>query len=337
MGKRKHQNPRGPVTARCRQVSDSEFETIVNLHDMFSEDVQVLRDRLGALHACPYVQTHIQEWEVPFNPEMPDYEHRVKERMGHPLACHLFGSECANPLRILRNALVHYPALSKLQNQINEALRTSKAIDTGIKNHDHQLLLEACQLGLDELFDRKCDEPQEVSKASDTLDTLFRVKHLEALLMSKYAPIILEYDKKVRDYAINVCICCDQLFRRDQCTKVLDDSLRDNITWLTIKAYALMVNPAVWEQETVYMCNYCKPKVKVGILPSRSVVNDLETVPQPDELKGLDSFSLQLIQLAKTFQTIIRLKTYSKKVPTHNCLKACKGNMFILPLPMSNG
>ncbi len=85
---------------------------------MFSEDVQVLRDRLGALHACPYVQTHIQEWEVP---EMPDYEHRVKERMGHPLACHLFG---ANPLRILRNALVHYPALSKLQNQINEALRT---------------------------------------------------------------------------------------------------------------------------------------------------------------------------------------------------------------------
>ncbi len=98
MGKRKHQNPRGPVrpkdrkkktpkptwacTARCRQVSDSEFETIVNLHDMFNEDIQVLRDCLGALHACPYVQIHIQEWEVPFNPEMPD---RVKERMGHQL------------------------------------------------------------------------------------------------------------------------------------------------------------------------------------------------------------------------------------------------------------
>ena len=141
-GKKKTPKPTWSCTARCRQVSDSEFETIVNLHDMFSEDVQVLRDRLGA---CLYVQTHIQEWEVPFNPEMPDYEHRVKERMGHPLACHLFGSECANPLRILRNALVHYPALSKLQNQINVGTRNGCV---GTRNGVHvQLFKVFCRLG----------------------------------------------------------------------------------------------------------------------------------------------------------------------------------------------
>ena len=71
-------------------------------------------------------------------------------------------------------------------------------------------------------------------------------------------------------------------------------------------------------------------------MPARCVLNGLETVPLPNELKGLDSFSLQLIQLAKTFQTVIRLKTYSHKVPTYNALKACKGNMFVLPLPVTN-
>ncbi len=106
--------------------------------------------------------------------------------------------------------------------------------------------------------------------------------------------------------------------------------LPDNFAWLTIKAYALLVNQDVWEEEKVYICNHCKPKVKIDIIPPRAVVNDLETVPLPDEL---DPFSLQLIQLAKTFQTVIRLKTYSKRVPTYN---ACKGNMFILPLPMAN-
>ncbi len=57
--------------------------------------------------------THLQEWEVPFNPELPDHEHVIRLKMGH---CHLFGSECDNQLRILRNALVHYPAMYKLQN-----------------------------------------------------------------------------------------------------------------------------------------------------------------------------------------------------------------------------
>ena len=60
-------------------------------------------------------------------------------------------------------------------------------------------------------------------------------------------------------------------------------------------------------------------------------------VPLPDELKGLDPFSLQLVQLAKTLQTVIRLKIYSnKKIPTYNSLKACKGNMFVLPLPLAH-
>ena len=69
-------------------------------------------------------------------------------------------------------------------------------------------------------------------------------------------------------------------------------------------------------------------------MPGRCVLNGLQTAPCPDELKGLDPFSSQLIQLAKAFQTVVRLGTYLNKVPSHNSLKACKGNMFVLPLPL---
>ena len=64
------------------------------------------------------------------------------------------------------------------------------------------------------------------------------------------------------------------------------------------------------------------------MLPPRCVLNGLKVVPTPQELKNLDSLSCQVIQLAKCFQTIIRLGTYTTKVPMYNSLKACKGTMF---------
>ena len=57
------------------------------------------------------------------------------------------------------------------------------------------------------------------------------------------------------------------------------------------------------------------------------------SVPIPQGLAKLDSLSRQLIQRAKCYQTIVRLGTYTSKVPTYNSLKACKGTIFFLPLP----
>ena len=42
---------------------------------------------------------------------------------------------------------------------------------------------------------------------------------------------------------------------------------------------------------------------------------------------------MQLIQRAKCYQTVVRLGTYTAKVPIYNSFKACKGTMFFLPLP----
>ena len=50
----------------------------------------------------------------------------------------------------------------------------------------------------------------------------------------------------------------------------------------------------------------------------------------------LTPLETQFIQRAKCFQTVVRLGTYTGKVPIYNRMKAVKGTMFFLPLPLQN-
>ena len=103
--------------------------------------------------------------------------------------------------------------------------------------------------------------------------------------------------------------------------------------WPLLKQFLLKADPKASEK-ILFMCNYCKSQLRSNKMPPRCVLNGLETVPIPEELQKLDPLSKQLIQRAKAFQTVVRLGTYTKKVPTYNSLKACKGSMFFLPLPL---
>ncbi len=49
----------------------------------------------------------------------------------------------------------------------------------------------------------------------------------------------------------------------------------------------------------------------------------------------MDPVSRQFVQRVKCYQTIVSLGTYTAKVPVYNSLKACKGTMFFLPLPLN--
>ena len=129
------------------------------------------------------------------------------------------------------------------------------------------------------------------------------------------------YDRKVHDYHTHARLCCEQLFKRSQVAMVDLSTFKENPVRLQVCAYALSTNPDVG-QDSVYLCDYCRPKVKRGIMPGRCVLNGLQTEPFPDELKVLDPFSSQLIQLAKAFQTVVRLGRYNNKVPLYNFLKA---------------
>ena len=224
-------------TACCRQLSDSEIQSIVALKNLFSEDMAVLREGLDNIDTCPYEHSHKQEWEIPFKPkkaDLPECEYDTPGEKGHPLVCHLLGSECKSSLRILRTAVVHFPLLGEFQRQVYTCLAQFKLIrdiDLGIQNNDYQLLLQACGVTFETMF-KQTLEANKPSGDGSTLDTPFRVSHLEAALLSEYDTVIERYDKKVRDYALHECICCERLFRRKQCTKVGFDDFQDKLVWL---------------------------------------------------------------------------------------------------------
>ena len=156
---------------------------------------------------------------------------------------------------------------------------------------------------------------------------------LEKHIQIKYARVMALYKKELADYPQNPCCSCNILFRCKQGTKVrFSDKLGS--VWPELKKFLLKPDPKC-SDKVLFMCNYCKSNLKSNKMPPRCVLNGLETIPIPEELKKLDDLSKQLIQRAKAFQTVVRLGTYTNKVPSYNSLKACKGNMFFLPLPLN--
>jgi len=71
-------------------------------------------------------------------------------------------------------------------------------------------------------------------------------------------------------------------------------------------------------------------------MPGRCVLNGVYTEPIHEELTDLNTLESQFIQCVKCFQTVVRLGTYTGKVPIYNSLKAVNGTMFFLFLPLQN-
>ena len=113
----------------------------------------------------------------------------------------------------------------------------------------------------------------------------------------------------------------------------LSDDFNSDV-WNTLKCH-IVKGKSDAGNHVLYMCTYCKPMIRRNLMPPRCVLNGLQTVSIPMELAVLDPLSRQLIQRSKCYQTIVRLGTYTGNVPTYNCLKACKGTMFFLPLPLN--
>ena len=150
--------------------------------------------------------------------------------------------------------------------------------------------------------------------------------------MVKHAGVINEWLKEVSDDPVNACCSCERLFKRANVTFVeVGGPKWVSELWQVLFAY---IQGGEKCDDDYFVCGYCRALLNDNKMPSRCVLNGLETVPIPPELAGMDPLSCQLIQRAKAFQTIIRLGTYTGKVPSYNSLKACKGTMFFLPLPV---
>ena len=104
---------------------------------------------------------------------------------------------------------------------------------------------------------------------------------------------------------------------------------------MQLKNYLLEKDSDVGKK-TLYVCTHCRPILNEDRMPGHCVLNGLDTEPVPQGLANLNALESQFIQCAKCFQTVIHLGTYTGKVPLYSCLKALKGTMFFLPLPLQN-
>ena len=260
------------------------------------------------------------------------------EHQGHPLVCFNDGG-CTSKLRILRSAATHYPKLRIFLGHIYRAIQSHSTIyniDVALNEGDFLALMEILKIqDFETLIDNNVTS--EYSNELDNnvkIESALRDPNLESNLIITHGQLITEFEKDINDYPIHACCSCACLHQRKSVTRVkLTDNLGTEV-WPRLKAFILQQNPQAADA-ILYMCNYCKPIIRKEKLPPRCVLNGLQTVPIPLELDKLDILSRQLIQLAKCYQTVVRLGTYTAKVPIYNSLKACKGTMFFLPLPMA--
>ncbi len=142
--------------------------------------------------------------------------------------------------------------------------------------------------------------------------------------------MLVKSTNEVSDDPVNACCSCERLFKRENVTFVKVGGPK----WVSKLWQVLFACIQGGEKcDDYYVCGYCRVLLNDNRMPSR-VLNCLETVPIHPELAGMDPLSCEFIQRAKAFKTITRLGTYTGNVPSYNSLKACKGTMFFLPLPV---
>ena len=320
-------------TAECKLPTDDEVASIQRAKDVFKLPMQELRHELENIDSgCEnghYVMPCSADPEVfPSDEDDPS-----RQLMGHPLTC--ASGHCKSLLRIVRAASTHYPLLRRFHRLIYLARQHDRdvhKIDASLCAADFKQLMELAAIkDLDDLFS------EEVSEYDDVVPdcSVPGLPGIETQLQIKHAKLITELEKKVSDDPQHACCSCERLFLRRSVTQFKrDDKKFSSRMWAQLKQHILHRNPSA-ESDVMYVCAYCRPLLNKNKLPCRCILNGLETEPVPPELSNLDALSKQLIQRAKAFQTVVRLGTYTAKVPSYNSLRACKGTMFFLPLPLS--
>uniref|UniRef100_A0A1X7VCQ4 Uncharacterized protein n=1 Tax=Amphimedon queenslandica TaxID=400682 RepID=A0A1X7VCQ4_AMPQE len=232
-------------------------------------------------------------------------------------------------LRILRNASVHYPLLRRLLKHFyvaRNAHLTIDIIDSSLADGDVAQLID---LKINEADENEFDNVYYAINDGEEDDPI-RIQNLDTLLYFQYSDAIDEFKKALSDQAVNACCSCERLLRKKSVTEAKN---LDSDVWNILLDYIRENDPTALNK-VMYICNHCKPIIRRNEVPARCVLNGLKCEPLPKELENLDPLSCQLIQRAKCFQTFVRLGTHTLKVPTYNSLKALKGAMFYLPLPL---
>ena len=319
--------------SKCKPVTNSKVSTILKFKSGFVKAVREVRKLLDKCDDCPNHRYTKVALTLDDNPDSNIVHYDSVQLGGHGLPC-VTGRECSSELRILRAASTHFPKLCSFLRAVYDAFRSHKVItiiDEALRNGDFVHLMSTAGIdGYDTLFDTQIGDEND-DDSGVTASEPKPVK-LELALRIKHAKIIALYDKAVLDFTQHPCCSCNRLFQKKAGTAVrFSDKI--GTMWGMLEQHILKEDPQA-ARKKLFMCTYCKTALRRNDMSPRCVLNGLETVPIPAELAKLDCLSRQFVQKAKAYQTVVRLGTYTHKVPTYNSLKACKGTMFFLPLPL---
>ena len=211
---------------------------------------------------------------------------------------------------MLRSASAHYPTLRSFLHAVyvarNSHLKILKLEQT-LLNGDISALIDASFVSFDYLFSTVEERMQDISNLEKP--------DMEMRLRVHSAEVFTDYQNAVNDYPKNVCCSCQQLHQKKNVTVVRFDDHLGKAVWFFLKDYLLKQDSSAAD-DMHFMCNYCKPLIRRGKMPARCVLNGLHVVEVPPEFSRLDSLSKQFIQLAKAYQTVVQLGTYTAKVRT---------------------
>ena len=311
-------------TNECKNLTKQEYDIILDSKKRFSDDsVQNVRNMLMCIDECPHSKH--PKYNVGIHEDMG------VEKMGHSILC--TDGSCKSPLRLLKQACTHHSNISTLLRSIYSARCASNFIsdvDTAMNKGDIQKLMRLGQC--ENVF----EEPFEADNVTGSGRNPVLL-HNEKEIQKRYMVVIDNYQSKVTDDHEFACLCCERLFNKQYCTGPfsLNKDKYNTPIYQALKDYIRKVDPNA-DHKLYYVCKYCQPLLLRDKMPNRCVLNGLKTDPIPKELANLSPFCKQLIQKVKPFQTVVRLGTYMGKVPKYNTLKACKGTMFFLPLPLDN-
>ena len=174
---------------------------------------------------------------------------------------------------------------------------------------------------------------QKLSETVECSDLGLRWPTLENELVIVHAALIAGFEMEIDDFPVNACICCERLHQRKSVSVVsLSDDFNSGI-WRELKAHVLKYPPTVSDQ-VIYMCHYCKQRVKADKMPACCFFNGLQNVPIPPELAKLDLLSRQLIQRAKVLSDNFQVRYIVTlvKCPHTIPLRLARGLQFSTPV-----
>ena len=223
---------------------------------------------------------------------------------------------CSSKLRILRAASVHYPALRKLLHGVYLARKhhsTVAEIDNALCTNDYKTL---CTMMCNEECEDLIGETLKSKMPTSLQSFLLRVW---LILRVMYASVFEQYKEKLDEDYEYPCSSCERLHKTTYVTIYTAntkkfDSAKWRAKWRQLKQYLSEMDDD-FDSKKYFICKHCWP-----LLPATCILNGLYVEEIPNEFSQLNALGRQLVQRIKLFQTIIRLGTYTRKVPIYTAL-----------------